>query len=42
MSTEGVTLGTVKVKVELEPSSILLLAIALSLPVLAYQLLKNL
>lgn len=38
---DGLTLGTVKIKVEIEPSSILLLAIALTLPILAYQLLKN-
>lgn len=36
------TLGNVGVIVEIDPSSILLLAIALTLPVLAYQLLKNL
>ncbi len=41
MTNEGLNLGTVSVKVEIEPSSVLLLAIALTLPVLCYQLLKN-
>jgi hypothetical protein len=41
MNNTGLKLGTVGVQVEIEPSSILLLAIALTLPVLCYCLLKN-
>lgn len=37
----GLKLGTVGVQVELEPSSVLLLAIALTLPVLCYCLMRN-
>lgn len=37
----GMKLGTVGVEVEIEPSSVLLLAVALTLPVLCYCLLKN-
>ena len=41
MNNTGLKLGTVGVQVEIEPSSILFLAIALTLPVLCYCLLKN-
>jgi hypothetical protein len=37
----GMKLGTVGVMVEIDPASVLLLAVALTLPVLCYCLLKN-
>ena len=41
MTNEGLNLGTITARVEIEPASVLLLAIALTLPVLCYSLLRN-